>query len=275
MSELTLVCENTVTVGGLIGEHGLCWHIRSQDRSLLFDTGQGFGLVNNTAKLGIPLTSLDAVVLSHGHYDHTSGLKTVLEENKSCPVYLHPGALKRKFARMPSGACKCTSISLLTDEILFASWKDRYRPVEKSTEIIPGVFATGIVPRVTTFENTGGPFFLDEALSQPDPLDDDLSLYYATSEGIRVVLGCAHAGVINILRYIHQLTGERIGSVFGGMHLLNAPEQRVKDTIAELKSLGSPALYPNHCTGMTAVHMLYNAFPGKVHTASAGMTFNG
>lgn len=275
--DLTLICENTASRGDIIGEHGLSWQIRTQDKSLLFDAGQGLALNHNCQELGVDLSALDAVVLSHGHYDHVKGLSTVLQKNDHCPIYEHPSAQAKKYSRTTTGTCKCLSIPLLTDEANNKSWQHRLRLVDKPTEVIPGVFTTGYVPRVTSFEDVGGPFFLDSNLSQPDPVDDDLSVFFQTTEGICVVLGCAHAGVINILHHIRTLTrNKRIVSVYGGMHLLIATDDRLNKTVAALRELGSPNLYPNHCTGAKAIHHLNNAFPEKVFPASAGMrwTFN-
>ena len=270
--ELVLVCENTASRGDIIGEHGLSWLIRTQNKSLLFDAGQGLGLDHNCCELGIDLSKLDAVLLSHGHYDHVKGLSAVLQQNDHCPIYEHSAAQAQKFSRTPTGTCKCLSIPLLTEDAATKPWRHRLRFADKPTEVIPSVFATGYVPRVTSFEDVGGPFFLDPTLSQPDPLDDDLSLFFNTPEGTCVVLGCAHAGVINILKHIQTLTRNKpIAAVYGGMHLLVATEDRLNQTVTELRSLGSPRLYPNHCTGVSAIHHLYNAFPGKVFPASAGM----
>lgn len=270
--ELTLVCENTASSGGFLGEHGLAWVIKSKGRALLFDTGQGLTLQHNFEKMKFSFSRVDAILLSHGHYDHVGGLAQVLEENKKCPVYAHPDALAFKFGRLPSGDGKVLSIPLLTSKKERAEWEERFHPVTEPTEIIPGVFTTGQIPRVTPFEHTGnGPFYLDRNLQKTDPVTDDLSVYFETSKGVVVILGCAHAGVINILLHIESLTKKPIHAVYGGMHLVNAKLERIKRTIRELRLFGSPTLYPNHCTGMAAIQHLYYAFPGQVHAATAGM----
>jgi 7,8-dihydropterin-6-yl-methyl-4-(beta-D-ribofuranosyl)aminobenzene 5'-phosphate synthase len=124
---------------------------------------------------------------------------------------------------------------------------------------------------VTDFEDTGGSFFLDHACQQPDPLTDDQAIYFDTTQGTVVVLGCAHAGVINTLYYVRQLTHDRpVHAVLGGMHLINASSERLQWTIEQLRKLGVERLGPAHCTGTAAVAALWNAFPGQCFDCHAG-----
>ena len=133
---------------------------------------------------------------------------------------------------------------------------------------------TGPVPRLTDFEDTGGPFFLDEACTRPDPLEDDQSVFLDTTEGTVVLLGCAHSGIINTLRYIRQLTDNHpIQAVIGGMHLVGASSHRIERTIEELKRIGVERLAPAHCTGMPATVALWNAFPGRCQACPVGTRF--
>jgi 7,8-dihydropterin-6-yl-methyl-4-(beta-D-ribofuranosyl)aminobenzene 5'-phosphate synthase len=131
--------------------------------------------------------------------------------------------------------------------------------------------ATGPVPRVTDFEDTGGPFFLDAACQVPDPLLDDQALYFESPKGTVVLLGCAHSGVINTLRYIRQLTGGRpVHAVMGGMHLVSASEQRLNRTIHELREMGIRHLGPAHCTGRTATTALWTSLPEQCFSWHVG-----
>ena len=134
-----------------------------------------------------------------------------------------------------------------------------------------GLHVTGPIPRITTFEDVGGPFFLDAAGAQPDPLVDDQALFFTVPEGVVVLLGCADAGVINTLHYIHKLTrGAPVHAVIGGMHLLNAPAARLAATIAALREFGVRCVAPCHCTGGAATDLLRSHFPGPCQDFGVG-----
>lgn len=266
---VTVLVENTAQGEGLLAEHGLAYWIESGDRRVLFDTGQGAVLEHNAAKLKIPLDQADAVVLSHGHYDHTGGLAHVLRKTH-CPVYLHPAALAKKY----SCAEKKPAREIGMPEAAQAAAREQDSPLfftERPTEIVPGLMVTGPVPRVRGYEDTGGPFFLDPQGRQPDPLADDQSLFFSSSRGTVVLLGCAHAGVVNTLYYIQQLVGDQpIHVVLGGMHLGRASRERMTQTIDAFRQLGIARLGPAHCTGLAATTELWNALPGKCFACNVG-----
>lgn len=124
---------------------------------------------------------------------------------------------------------------------------------------------------MTAYEDTGGAFYLDEELSRPDPVIDDQSLVIDTPEGVAVILGCCHAGIVNTLTYIAE---SRIIDSFllvaGGMHLIIASEKRLDKTIEALDRFTIGSICPGHCTGDTAIRRLREAFSGRVETLSVG-----
>ncbi len=257
---ITALVENAAEAPGLLAEHGASFWIERNGRTLLVDTGQGMTLGHNAHKLNIPICkSTEALVLSHGHYDHTGGMGEFLAMCPRVALHAHPAAFEEKYSRKPNGLIRSVGIpGALSDR---KAWAALSIATTAPMEIIPGVFVTGPIPRVTDFEDTGGDFYLDAACTQPDPLIDDQSLYCRTAQGLVVVLGCAHSGIINTIRYIRTLAGgTTIEAVIGGMHLVNASAKRIETTIAELKSLGVRRVYPTHCTGETAVFALHQAF---------------
>jgi 7,8-dihydropterin-6-yl-methyl-4-(beta-D-ribofuranosyl)aminobenzene 5'-phosphate synthase len=148
--------------------------------------------------------------------------------------------------------------------------RGRLVSTQRPTAVGEGLVATGPVPRTTDFEDTGGPFYLDRECRTPDPLEDDQALFFAAAQGTVVLLGCAHSGVINTLRYVAELTGNRpIWAVIGGMHLGDASAERLDRTIEELRRLGVRLLGPGHCTGTPATVALWSAFPGRCLTCHA------
>ena len=267
---ITTLVENSVHVRGLRAEHGLAFHVQAGHRSLLFDTGQSDLLLVNATALGVDLGRVEAIVLSHGHYDHTGGLAAVRRIAPQARLCLHPAAVEPKFsgnADGPARAAGMTAAALqaVREAATSVTW------TRAATEVLPGVFVTGEVPREIAFEDTGGSFFLDPAGTLPDPLVDDQALFIDTADGLVVILGCAHAGVVNTLRHIRRLTGDRtLHTVLGGLHLLAAGPVRMDATVAALRELGVARFVPAHCTGFAASARLWAEFQGRCTLGGVG-----
>lgn len=261
MVTVTTIVENTAGRPDLMGEHGLAVWIDTGRHKILLDTGQSDLVLTNAHKLGIRLEETDAIVLSHGHYDHTGGLGSVLPLAKNAPVFLHPAALASKYARQKDDRSRAIGMPGAS-QLALSRHVAGSAATERPTEIVKNVFVTGAVPRTNDFETTGGPFYLDEACTQPDPLVDDQSLFFDSPEGLVVVLGCAHAGIVNVLQHIHRITGRPIHTVLGGTHLVGASEVRLGKTVEALRGLNVRRLGPAHCTGAAAMVRLWQALPG-------------
>jgi 7,8-dihydropterin-6-yl-methyl-4-(beta-D-ribofuranosyl)aminobenzene 5'-phosphate synthase len=270
---ITVLVENSVNLRGLQAEHGWACLIEMGGHRALFDTGQTELLLANAQALGCPLENLDAIVLSHGHYDHTGGLAAVCQRSPAAQVFLHPAALEPKFSANPDASARYIGMPRVARQAMTDSGANLEQTVTHR-EIVPGLFVTGEIPRQTDFEDVGGRFFLDASCRQPDPLLDDQAVFFPTAEGVVVLLGCAHAGVVNTLLHIERITGDhRVRAVLGGMHLLNASPERLRATVAALRQRDIPLLVPAHCTGWPAVARLWEAFPRACVAGGVGSRF--
>jgi len=183
---ITVLAENTVIRGGLLAEHGLALWVEADNRRILFDTGQGMVLAHNAAKLGIDLSTADDVVLSHGHYDHTGGLLTALPAFSRATIYAHLAAFRDRFVSEPQGGARSVRSPVESLEWLASRVGHIFSTRANPVELSEGVWLTGQIPRHHDYEDTGGSFFLDESLTEPDAIIDDQALYVKTGNGIVV-----------------------------------------------------------------------------------------
>jgi 7,8-dihydropterin-6-yl-methyl-4-(beta-D-ribofuranosyl)aminobenzene 5'-phosphate synthase len=268
---VTTLVENSVHARGLLAEHGLSFHLQVGPRSLLFDTGQTDLLLHNALKLRMSLANAEAIVLSHGHNDHTGGIDAARQAAPKARLFLHPAAISLKFAVNPDGTTRSIGMDAASAEAIRKAatgvvW------TSKPTEVLEGIFVTGEIPRRNDFEETGGAFFRDADSSQPDTLVDDQALYFDTQDGLVVLFGCAHSGVVNTLEYVRHLAGGRpIHAILGGLHLVKASPERMEKTIAAFRRLDIQRLAPAHCTGLPALAQLWAAFPDRCSSCAVGV----
>ncbi|MCX8157175.1 MAG: MBL fold metallo-hydrolase [Verrucomicrobiae bacterium] len=270
VARLTILVENSTHQPGLQAEHGWSVWIEWGDQAFLFDTGQSGMWLNNARQLKVPLSRLGGVMLSHGHYDHTSGLAALGALAEEMPVYLHPDAFAPKYS-VPAGASPRYIGMPQASRDWLQQQGARVKTVHTALEVAPGLWLSGPIPRQNTFEDVGGPFYLDAEGRCPDPLWDDMALGMMTREGLVVLLGCAHAGVVNTLAHFRSLLGSPpVYAVVGGMHLLQASAERLTATMEALEQYQVRRLGVGHCTGFVAAVALSHRFSGRCFVPAAG-----
>lgn len=272
-TKITTLVENTVTASPfpLLAEHGLSFLIERDGRRILFDAGQGLAILNNAGSLGIDLSTIDTVVLSHGHYDHTRGLPKLLEKARGFRLIAHENVFDEKLVCLGQNCFPIGMGNVRSDleaagvEMVIAN-----APVE----IAPGVMTTGQIPMKSSFEVVEPMFFIEEnGERRPDTLPDDNALIVDTPKGIVVVFGCAHRGAVNTLLHVNELTGKKkIHAIMGGLHLFLADRAKL-DTVCEaLAEFDIDRFIVGHCTGFAATAALHRKFGDKVTPNLVGFT---
>ena len=272
---VTTLVDNSVSLSGskLIGEHGLSFYIETENKNILFDTGQNVALSHNAELLNIDLSCIDAVVLSHGHYDHTGGLKHLLQENTAFTLYAHPDIFDVKLRSVKNESYK--KIGIPVKRSAFDKADVQIRLSKDVVEIVPGVFTSGEIPQENDFESIESQFFVQrDGKIMPDHLADDQAVILDTKKGLVVLLGCSHRGVINTLHHVVKLFGnKKIRAMIGGLHLGKASDAKLQKIIDHLSGFEIEKIGVSHCTGSKAMLALFNRFKDKVFMNSVG-TFN-
>lgn len=274
MITLRCIVDNTVLRGSEFwGEHGVAFWIETTAGNLLFDTGQsGAVLAHNAELMQVGIKRCDALAISHAHFDHTGGLERFFSLSRSgIPLYANPDIFRERYS-LKEGKMRAIGMHLSQAEV---ERQARLYLSADPMEILPGVWTTGEIRERLAFEGRSAQHHIQIGETwQPDPYQDDLSLVLKTSQGLVVVCGCCHAGLLNTLAHIRRFFSQPIRAVVGGTHLEAAGSEALNQVIAELRGHNGecvPNLYLNHCTGERALIALAQAFGEKVNPCPAGM----
>ena len=253
------------------GEHGVVFLIEKEGRRLLFDTGQsGTVLLHNLDLLGVDPGTIDAVAISHAHYDHTGGLPALLEPLRpGTPLYANPDLFRGRFSRK-GGQLEDIGMSLSREDL---GERLALRLNAEPQEIFPGVWTTGEVSQRPEMEGKSEYHLMREGKALvPDRYADDMSLVLSLGDHLALICGCCHAGLLNTIAHVQRIFQPPITMIAGGLHLAAAAEadlQHIGRVLAAMPAL--QRVYPNHCTGEAAFVALTQILgPSVVHPCPAG-----
>jgi 7,8-dihydropterin-6-yl-methyl-4-(beta-D-ribofuranosyl)aminobenzene 5'-phosphate synthase len=275
--KLTVLIDNTVILDKpLLGESGLSYLIETKDGKVVFDTGFSPIFLSNARKLGIDMTGVSAVAISHGHDDHCNGLpalgELLLRAGHRVPLVLHPACLQSKWWRNANGEIE--KISMHADLDTLHKYYD-VRPAEGLTKVLENLYFLGEIPR--TYADASDPigFVADQnSTLVPDRVTDDSAMVYDGPEGLVVINGCAHSGLVNILHQTKELFPDKpIAAVIGGFHMQNKSTAWLESTGDKIKLYRPAKIYPCHCTDEASRAYLRGRFQvGQIGTGSV-LTF--
>lgn len=276
-THITILVDNTAGgLRGTVAEHGFAAWISQNGGQTLFDTGAGQALPLNARCLNKDFQQLERVILSHGHWDHTGGLPTVLAARETTEIIAHPGIFLERFSkRSRSAASPYREVGIPFTRTELEQAGAQFILHTAFTKVAPGLWFSGEIPRPTGWQTSDpGLVLKQEGAEVTDPMADDASLLFETLSGPVVLLGCAHAGVETILPYLAKQSGHSaFHAVIGGTHLMHADAARIDTVIAVFERYQVQQIVATHCTGFPTMARFYQHFGRRFQLSRVGMEF--
>jgi len=274
---ITVVCDNSINRPGIIGEHGFSVLIERDNKRYLFDTGPGMSLPLNLKTMGRDLQGVEKIFISHGHYDHTGGLKWSIGQIGNVEVIAHSAMFSKHLsARLggAKGAKKYIGCQFTKDEL--ESLGATFRFLDQTKEVAPGVwFITGIDRKPDQVPLDTHLFIQKDDTFINDPVEDDSSLLLETDGPPVLLLGCSHAGVLNILDHVREkMEIKKLRAILGGTHLMFFGLEEIPRVIEKFEEFSIDFVGVSHCTGIQASIELAKHFGDRFMVASAGSVFS-
>ena len=272
--EITVLAEDYSGYNSpYIAQHGICFYLKilknSKRLSLIFDLGTYFNPILFNSKIaGVNLKNVSWIFLSHCHFDHSGGLAGFLRHvSKPVNIIAHPQILREHRSSSAQGHIGVPREAIEAAKEVGANWIFHKDP----KEIVKGVWITGEVERVTDFERVDGFYTIKNGELVKDGMLDDMAMVIKVGDRVIIVTGCSHSGIVNIVKHVEKTIGRNVTDIIGGLHLIDAGNERILKTISFLKNLNLKKLYCGHCTGFKTECLLDEEFREKFSKLHCGM----
>ncbi len=275
--KLTCVIENTATFASeFYAEHGLSILIEYEHSKILFDTGHSPKVLENNTELINGLEGLRYVVLSHGHNDHTGGLSYILE-NTTATILIHEKALLPKYVIrndnmkfIGTKEIKTKSSQIDNDENTSKSINN-IDFISKTKKIATNIYIFADIPLNNDFEKIDQSFYIKEhGTLVRDNFEDELVMVIKTEQGLVIISGCAHRGIVNTISSVVEYFNDDVYAIIGGTHLISATRTRINETIKALQKFDPKYLIFGHCNGFEAMCIFKGEFKNKFIMLESG-----
>jgi 7,8-dihydropterin-6-yl-methyl-4-(beta-D-ribofuranosyl)aminobenzene 5'-phosphate synthase len=269
MLEFQILTDNLVNRPHLLAEHGLSLWIKNGDRQILFDAGQTSVFLQNALSIGVPINDADAIVLSHGHYDHCGGVPSYPFGGSDTKIYIGSGAFEKKLS-VKGGQVR--DIGVPWNAEFRKKVKDRIIQTDDCCEIYPGVHVLGAIAQTNDFERVSPCFFTErDGTKIEDHMDEEQMLVIEINGGLAVFSGCSHKGIVNCVEHVkRRFPGKEIKTLAAGMHLQNVSMEQLQATVSYFVNSGIQHIIPLHCTGIQAICELKNALGDRCQICAVG-----
>ena len=239
--KITVLIENNSKHKDLACEHGLAFYIEYMEKKYLFDSGQSQAMLDNAHKMGISLENLDAIFISHGHYDHSGALAAVMKKNPNVNVYIGKGFFEQK-GKLQDGSFNYLGVPEECRTIQAQTGK--FKEIAETTIVDDGIM---VLADFSSGEDTS--FVVEKNLElQPDFFRDEIAVIFKTEKGSVLISGCSHNGILNIIQRTEKYT-KNIYALFGGFHTRAFDDGKLKTLAQDILKKGIQHIGISHCTG--------------------------
>lgn len=268
--KITTLVENheDETNPSLKAEHGVSFYIEIQDRRYMSDVGQSGKFADNAEELGVDLSKVETLAISHHHYDHGGGLGRFFKENKNATVYLRRSPKADYIAVDSPNSLRHIGL----DRGLLREHQDRIENIDEDIEVSPRFHLVTEIPE--RYPKPHGDERLKRRIGNniiPDPFEHEMVTVVEGEEGLVVLTGCAHNGVLNMIAAVKDtFPGKPIQAVIGGFHLHHETDQTVQEIGEELLAMNIPRVITGHCTGDHQTDLLEEVLGDRLERLSTG-----